>query len=149
MEIRGYKQVVHYRVKERAVLMSEFARVTGLSAETVRFYVGRGLFRPRRSTLGGSNPYQVFTAEDVTAARMIQLQKSLGYSLAEIVALNKEYRAGARSAARTAEVLRAQIQTLEDRRAQLDGALDFLRGKLAWVESGKQGDAPQWQAFDC
>jgi MerR family transcriptional regulator, copper efflux regulator len=149
VEIDGYKYVVHYEVKEQTVLMSEFARVTGLPPETVRFYVGRGLLRPSRSSLGGSNPYQVFSADDVTAARMIQLQKSLGYSLAEIAALNQEYRSGARSAGRTAEVLRAQIQKLESRQAELDSALAFLREKLTWVEDGKRGTAPQLRAFDC
>lgn len=149
VEIDGYKYVVHYKVKEGAVLMSEFARVTGLSPETVRFYVGRGLLRPSRSALGGSNRYQVFSANEVTAARMIQLQKSLGYSLAEIAELNKEYRSGARSATRTAEVLRTQILKLEERRAQLDSALEFLRKKLAWVDAGKRGAVPQLQEFDC
>lgn len=129
--------------------MSEFARVTGLSPETIRFYVGRGLLQPSRGALGGSSRYQLFSADDVTTARMIQLQKSLGYSLAEIAELNKEYRSGARSSVRTAAVLHAQIQKLEDRRAQLDGALQFLRGKLAWVEAGKRGEAPQLREFDC
>lgn len=126
------------------MLISEFAGVVGLSTETVRFYVGKGLLRPRRSTLGGSNPYQVFSADDVTAVRMVQLQKSLGYSLSEIAALNREYRSGAKSAARTAQVLRKQIDRLEQQRAQLDTALDFLTQKLAWVEGGKPGDAPQF-----
>jgi len=130
------------------MLMSEFARVTGLSPETVRFYVGRGLLRPSRSVVGGSNPYQVFSADDVTAARMILLQKSLGYSLAEIAELDRAYRSGARSAARTADVLRTQILKLEDRRAELDGALVFLREKLAWVEAGKRGEAPRFGEID-
>ncbi|MDH1701839.1 MerR family transcriptional regulator [Comamonas terrigena] len=126
------------------MLISEFASATGLSTETVRFYVGKGLLKPRRSTLGGSNPYQVFSTEDVTAVRMIQLQKSLGYSLSEIAALNREYRAGAKSVARTAEVLRNQIERLQEQRAQLDTALDFLTNKLTWIEGGKRGDAPQF-----
>jgi MerR family copper efflux transcriptional regulator len=132
------------------MLISEFAKETGLSPETVRFYVGKGLLRPKRSALGGSNPYQVFSAGDVTAARMIQLQKSLGYSLHEIAALNKAYRDGERSLTRTADALRSQIQRLEGRRSELDGALAFLREKLAWVEAGKPGDAPQLQRrYDC
>ncbi|ARN20651.1 MerR family transcriptional regulator [Piscinibacter gummiphilus] len=130
------------------MLMSEFARATGLSPETVRFYVGRGLLRPSRSAVGGSNPYQVFSADDVTTARMILLQKSLGYSLAEIAELNEAYRSGARSAARTAEVLRAQIRKLEGRRTELDTALDFLREKLAWTEAGKRGKAPRLGSLD-
>jgi DNA-binding transcriptional MerR regulator len=127
------------------MLISEFASRTGLSPETVRFYVGKGLLKPRRSVLGGSNPYQVFSVEDVTTVRMIQLQKSLGYSLSEIAALNREYRSGAKSVARTAQVLRDQIEKLQAQRTQLDAALTFLGEKLAWVEAGKPGDAPQFQ----
>lgn len=129
--------------------ISEFARQTGLSSETIRFYVTKGLLKPKRGTVGGRNPYQIFSADDVTAARMILLQKSLGYSLDEIAALSKEYRSGERSAIRTAEVLRAQIGKLEDRRAHLDNALAFLHGKLAWIESGKQGASPLLQAYEC
>lgn len=148
MESDGYKYVVHYKVKESAVRMSQFARATGLSPETVRFYVGRGLLQPRRSALGGANPYQDFSPEDVTAARMIQLQKSLGYSLAEIAALLQEYRAGAGCAARTAQVLQAQILKLQSRRAELDQALGFLQQKLEWVAAGQQGPAPRLGEFE-
>ena len=126
------------------MLLSEFAKETGLSPETVRFYVGKGLLKPRRGVLGGSNPYQVFSADDVTAVRMIQLQKSLGYSLSEIAALNREYRQGAKSAVRTAQVLRDQIGKLQSQRTELDAALTFMTEKLAWVEAGKPGAAPQF-----
>jgi len=126
------------------MLISEFANTVGLSTETVRFYVGQGLLKPRRSALGGKNSYQVFSAADVTAVRMVQLQKSLGYSLSEIAELNREYRSGAKSALRTAEVLRKQIERLQEQRAQLDTALSFLTQKLAWVEGGGPGEAPQF-----
>lgn len=127
-------------VKGSIMLISAFARATGLSADTIRFYVAKALLAPRRNgAKGGSNPYQVFSEDDVTAARMIRLQQSLGYSLREIAALNEEYRAGATSPARTAEVLRAQIDKLAEKRAQIDAALTFLRDKLAWVEAGKPG----------
>ncbi|MEJ0049232.1 MAG: hypothetical protein WDN04_26330 [Rhodospirillales bacterium] len=46
---------------------------------------------------------------------MIVLQQSLGYSLREIAALNRQYRAGAHSPEQTAAVLRAQIAKLVDR----------------------------------
>ncbi len=127
------------------MLISEFASEVGLSSETVRFYVSKGLLKPRRSALGGSKPYQVFSSADVTAVRMIQLQKSLGYSLSEIAELSREYRSGAKSAVRTAQVLRSQIEKLQFRRQQLDAALSFLGEKLAWVEAGKPGDAPQFK----
>jgi MerR family transcriptional regulator, copper efflux regulator len=131
------------------MLISQFARATGLSPETVRFYVAKGLLRPERSAKGGSNPYQLFGPAEVTAARMIRLQQSLGYSLREIADLNAEYRAGAGSPERTAEILREQIARLEERRAAIDTALGFLTGKLAWVEAGQPGDAPELADYIC
>ena len=131
------------------MLISEFARKTGLAHDTIRFYIGKGLLRPQRSAKGGSNPYHIFGDDDVTAARMIRLQQSLDYSLREIAALNDEYRKGAGSNERTAEVLRLQIGRLEEKRASLDTALTFLRDKLAWVEAGKPGRSPEPGAHFC
>lgn len=125
------------------MLISEFSKATGLSVDTVRFYIAKCLLKPQRGELGGSNAYQRFNANDVTTAQLIKLQQALGYSLKEIAVLNREYHTGARSAARTKEILRKQITKLEDKRAQLDTALNFLRGKLEWVEAGQTGVAPQ------
>ncbi|RJG52096.1 MerR family transcriptional regulator [Sphingobium terrigena] len=131
------------------MLISQFSKATGLSLDTIRFYVRKGLLNPGRNGKGGTNPYQVFGAQDVTAARMIRLQQSLGYSLREIAALGAEYRAGEDSPARTAAVLRAQMAKLEERRSELESALDFLGRKLAWVEAGQPKDAPSWENFIC
>ena len=131
------------------MLISEFAKETGLPVDTIRFYVARGLLKPGRGLKGGSNPYHIFKAEDVTAARMIRLQQSLGYTLGEILALSEEYRAGAHSLERTVEVLELQIARLQERRDALDAALDFLQGKVDWIRSGKSGSAPQLDDYRC
>ena len=131
------------------MLISQFSRVTGLSPDTIRFYIGKGLLKPERSSKGGSSSYQIFGPHDVTTARMIRLQQSLGYSLREIAVLNEEYRRGASSPERTAQVLRLQIAKLEARRTDLDSALAFLYGKLEWIAAGKPGDAPEWQDYSC
>lgn len=131
------------------MLISQFSKATGLPLDTIRFYVRKGLLRPERNGKGGANPYQVFGPQDVTAARMIRLQQSLGYSLREIAALNGQYRAGAHSPEQTAKVLRAQMAKLEERRTELESALDFLGRKLACVEAGRPEDAPNWQDYIC
>lgn len=132
------------------MLISQFAREAGLSVDTVRFYIAKGLLKPERSARkGGANPYHVFGADDVTAAQMIRLQQSLGYSLAEIGALAEEYHRGAGSPERTGEVLRKQIARLEERQRELDAALAFLKGKLEWVEAGQSGADPQPSAYFC
>ncbi len=131
------------------MLISEFARAADLPVDTIRFYITKGLLKPERSTKGGSNPYQVFRKEDVTAARMIRLQQTLGYSLGEILELNEEYRAGEHSPERTVEVLQSQIARLEERKAALDQALSFLRGKVDWIKAGKPEGAPRLEDYQC
>ena len=42
------------------MLISEFARRTALSVDTVRYYVRAGLMTPQQGTRGGRNPYQEF-----------------------------------------------------------------------------------------
>jgi len=124
------------------MLISEFSKATGLPADTIRFYVRKGLLRPERGSKGGANPYQIFHAGDVTTARMIRLQQALGYSLREIAALNAEYRTGAASPKRTAAILRRQIGRLEQKQADIETALKFLRGKLDWIAAGQPGPPP-------
>ncbi len=57
------------------MLMTESARSTGLSTDTVRFYIRQGLLRPGTNGLGGRRPHQVFTAEHVRAVRLIRIGK--------------------------------------------------------------------------
>ena len=68
------------------MLISEFARKTGLTIDTVRFYVHRGLLTPEMNGKGGRNPYQVFTAENVRA-KFICTAQSLGLSLKDLAAI--------------------------------------------------------------
>ncbi|NVD41895.1 MerR family transcriptional regulator [Ensifer sp. HO-A22] len=131
------------------MLISEFAKAAELPIDTIRFYIAKGLLKPDRSAKGGSNPYQIFKPEDVTAARMIRLQQTLGYSLGEILALNEEYRAGENSSERTIEVLQSQIERLEERRAALNAALSFLQGKVEWIKAGKPNEAPRLEDYQC
>ena len=57
------------------MLMTESARSTGLSTDTVRFYIRQGLLKPGTNGLGGRRPHQVFTAEHVRAVRLIRIGK--------------------------------------------------------------------------
>lgn len=131
------------------MLISQFSKASGLPVETIRFYIKKGLLAPTRGQQVGENTYQRFSATDLTTARMIRLQQSLGYSLREIAELQAEYRDSARSAARTCEVLNQQIARLEEKRTAIDAALVFLRGKVEWIENGQPDDAPQFAELPC
>jgi MerR family copper efflux transcriptional regulator len=130
------------------MLISEFARATGLSRDTVRFYVRRGLLKPLAGNKGGSNPYQVFTGEHVQLARLIRMAQSLGFSLREIVSLNAEYQAKRITPARGAEIMRAQHARLEEKAAHVGGMISYIRAKLAWLEAGGKGPEPNFTDYE-
>ena len=129
------------------MLISEFAKATGLTPDTVRFYIRRGLLTPQTGGKGGSNPYQVFTSEHVETARMIRLCQSLGFTLREIAALNDEYRKVGINKERAREIFEAQMERLEEKAAQLDAVMAYMRAKLDWIERGSKSTEPAFSDY--
>ncbi|MET0309676.1 MAG: MerR family transcriptional regulator [Sphingomonas sp.] len=129
------------------MLISEFARTTELSVDTVRFYVRKGLLLPETGRRGGSNPYQIFTREHVEQARIIRMAQGLGFSLREIAALADEYNSGG-TPARSLDVMRAQLERLEEKAGQLNAMVGYVRAKIAWLEAGSEGAEPGFGEFE-
>ena len=126
------------------MLIGAFAQATGLSADTIRFYVRRGLLVPETGAKGGANPYQIFTEDHVKAARMIRMEQSLGMPLKQIALLNAEYLAGGMTRERSIAVMAGQLAKLEEKAAELETMTVYLRRKLAWLEAGAVGDEPDF-----
>ncbi|WP_275288956.1 MerR family transcriptional regulator [Halomonas elongata] len=61
--------------------VSELARRTGVTAETVRHYTREGLLAPERNP---DNGYQRYDGTDLERLRFIQRARTLGFSVAEI-----------------------------------------------------------------
>ena len=129
------------------MLISEFAKVTGLPPDTIRFYIRRGLIEPETGSKGGRNPYQIFTEEHVRTARLIRMAQSLGMSLKEISAINEEHRKGLITPERSIELMDRQLQRLEAKRAELDAMGAYLRAKLAWLRAGEPGPEPSFSDY--
>jgi MerR family transcriptional regulator, copper efflux regulator len=129
------------------MLIGEFAKASGLSPDTVRFYVRRGLLTPQTNGKGGRNPYQHFTAEHVREARIIRMAQSLGMSLKEISAIGDEFRAGRVTRERSIEIMGDQLARLEAKAAELGAMAGYLRAKLAWLEDGEQGPEPDFADY--
>ena len=127
--------------------ISEFSLRTGLSRDTVRFYVRLGLLKPKTSAKGGSNPYQVFSDEDVQLAEVIRISQALGMSLKEIGALSQARREGRTSVARSVEVLSKQAALMERRARQFESMASYLHAKIAWLENGKTSVRPNFAAY--
>jgi MerR family copper efflux transcriptional regulator len=129
------------------MLISEFARVTGLTRDTVRFYARLGLLRPRTNGKGGRHPYSVFTDKDIQAAEVIRILQSLGMSLKEIAAINEERRNGELTCERSLEITRAQLVRLEAKGTELDMMISYVRAKIAWLTRDKQGRRPDFWSY--
>jgi DNA-binding transcriptional MerR regulator len=132
----------------RTMQISEFSREAGLSPDTVRFYVRRGLLKPETGVRGGSNPYQIFTRQHVEAARLIRLAQSLGFTLREITTIASQLGAEGLTRKRKIELLRERLEELERKEAHIQRMTAYLRAKVDWMEGGERGPEPTLDAGD-
>lgn len=124
------------------MLIGEFAREAGLSQDTVRFYVRKGLLTPQYGAKGGRKAYQVFDRSDVATAHMIRFAQSLGMPLREIAVIVAEFQKKGLSPEREIELLGTQLSKLEQKAAELTHLIEYLRAKQVWIAKGRQGDEP-------
>lgn len=128
------------------MLISEFANRTGLTADAVRFYVRLGLLQPTTGTKGGNRPYQLFSEEDVETVGLIRMQQAIGLPLREIAELLAENAAGRLTPERSKEVLKGQLQQLQERRDHIERMMVYIHAKLAWFED-RNGPPPQFDEY--
>ena len=126
------------------MLISDFARVTGLTRDTVRFYARLGLLQPQTNGRGGRHPYSVFTDKDIQAAEVIRISQSLGMSLKEIAAFNKERRKGHLTRERRVEIMSAQLVSLEAKATELEVMISYVRAKIHWLIGNQQAPGPDF-----
>jgi MerR family copper efflux transcriptional regulator len=129
------------------MLISEFARVTGLPRDTVRFYARLGLLQPETNGKGGRHPYSVFTDKDIQAAEVIRIAQSVGMSLKEIAAFTEERRKGHLTRERRAEIMSAQLVSLEAKATELEAMISYVRAKIDWLTLGEQGQEPDFGSY--
>lgn len=125
------------------MLISVFSKATGLSQDTIRFYVRKGLLRPSQDAMGGRNPYQQFSERDIQTARLVRFAQALGMPLKEIAAVNDEMLSGNLPRERAMELMDEQIAKLDQKAAELAALSGYLRAKKRWIADGEQGDEPR------
>jgi MerR family copper efflux transcriptional regulator len=129
------------------MLISEFARVTGLTRDTVRFYARLGLLHPKTNGKGGRHQYSVFTDKDIQAAEVIRISQSLGMSLKEIAAFNEERRKGRLTSERRVEIMSVQLVSLEAKASELEVMICYVRAKIDWLKGAQQGPEPDFENY--
>lgn len=131
--------MVHSQWYCSVMMISAFARESGLPVDTVRFYIRRELLHPAVGQKGGSRPYQMFSPADLATARTIQIGQALGLSLDEIDSLLKM-----KALDDNTELLAffaEQRDRLARKASDLQKLVSFLDAKIAWVSS-PDGHAP-------
>jgi MerR family copper efflux transcriptional regulator len=129
------------------MLISEFARVTALTRDTVRFYARLGLLQPQTNGKGGRHPYSVFTDRDIRAVEEIRIAQSIGMSLKEIAAVNEARRKGHLTNERRVEIMGAQLVSLEAKATELEAMISYVRAKIDWLKGGQQGPEPDFNNY--
>ena len=123
------------------MLIAEFAEITGLTRDAVRFYVKHGLLRPHVERLG--NRYQHFDEADIERVMLIQTAQSLGFTIRQIKGFSDEFEAGKMDRARQISVLSEQLAALEKQARTFNAMRVYLKKKIAWMEGGEVGAPPQ------
>ncbi|HEX3915645.1 MAG TPA: MerR family transcriptional regulator [Steroidobacteraceae bacterium] len=129
------------------MLISEFARVTGLTRDTVRFYTRLGLLHPKKNGKGGRHPYSIFADKDIQAAEVIRISQSLGMSLKEIAAFTEERRKGRLTRERRVEIMSAQLVSLESKATELEVMISYMRAKIHWLKWNEQAPEPDFENY--
>jgi DNA-binding transcriptional MerR regulator len=126
------------------MLISEFSRVTGLTPDTIRFYIRKGLIKPETAAKGGSNPYQLFTSVHVEIAKIIRTSQALGFSLKDIAGTIESYMTGEMPNTEAADMVRRHLAVMEEKSRQLSRMVIYMRAKLQWLEQGRIGPGPHF-----
>ena len=111
--------------------IDEVVRRTGLTSRALRFYEARGLVRPLRTGSGR----RLYAPADLERLGQLMALKRAGFSLAAIGQILT-----GRGLA-TPEILRIQLETVEQQQSELADAAALLRTVLSRIEGGEPLDA--------
>ena len=125
-----------------AMTVIEVEAATGISADAVRWYVRKGLLRPRRNA---RNRYYQFGANDVQELAFIGRAKRLGFTLEEIRRILEQSRHGESPCPEVRDVvkrraveIRGQMEVLAVMERHMRRALRLWRRMPDGVPTGRE-----------
>jgi DNA-binding transcriptional MerR regulator len=112
----------------RPLYCGELACLSGVSADTVRFYERRRLLCPAARTSAG---YRVFSSDSLVRMRMIRAGLSIGFSVSELADIFRERNSGGAPCHRVRKLAAEKLAVLEERLRELQSWRRELRSTLA------------------
>lgn len=122
------------------MLIQEFAELSGLSPDTLRFYEKKGLLQPERAP--GGNGYRRYTENDLERVRDLRIAQALGFTLAEAKQGLEAMRQGKLTKAKKIAMIQSKLEEVERKAREMQSIATYLRAKLKWVEGGEAGALP-------
>ncbi len=111
------------------MLISELAKQTGLSKDTIRFYEKIGLITAQERQ-AGTRLYKEFSQETAERLLLISQAKRLGFTLSEIKQLIDEWGDGTMSKYDQIQVIERKLKEIAQKMQQLDEIKRYLTAKL-------------------
>lgn len=114
------------------MLVSQLAKRSGTSTETVRYYTRIGLLKPRQTQ---GNGYRRYAEQDINLLNFIQRAKLLGFSLKDIRQILEKAKAGNSPCPRVRDMIKARIAETRARLEQLKQLQSRMEEALLQWES--------------
>lgn len=111
--------------------IGDFARLTGLSPDTLRFYEQKGLVKPQR----GNRNLRLYSDDDLEHIAMIRRMKVGGFSLDEIFEYTTFREQGSDTIHLRISLMRDKIAVLHEKQQAIDSSIEYLEDKLKMLES--------------
>jgi DNA-binding transcriptional MerR regulator len=113
-------------LKNELYRSGQLARITGVSADTLRHYERKGLLKPRRSP----NGYREYPHQSVDRVMLIRNALAIGFGLDDLALILKIRDAGGAPCRKVYAMAAAKLQELETLLLEMTKLRDGLRGLL-------------------
>jgi MerR family copper efflux transcriptional regulator len=124
---------------EAILLISDAARLSGISARMLRHYEGLGLLgEVRRSDAG----YRRYSPADVHTLRFIKRSRDLGFSMEQVAELVGLWQDPKRNSAEVKKVAQSHLTELAERIAQLESMRRTLTDLVHCCRGDARPDCP-------
>lgn len=113
--------------KKNILRAGEFARLAGVSTDTLRHYERRGVLpAPPRA----ANGYRQYAASSLDRVRLIRRALAIGFTIDELAAILKERDRGGTPCRRVRALAEAKLGEVETRLREIESVRDDLRAVL-------------------
>ena len=114
------------------MFVSELAKVTATTKDTIRHYHQLGLLIVNKRT-AGTRFYYDYPSENIDRIKNIKQGKTLGFTLREIAFLLEAYYSGELSTQRQRQILNDQLLAIEQKVQELNNIKASIKSKLSSV----------------